>query len=327
MASGNSPKRRTGADTPTATSRATSRASANVAAKAAKLSAKAAKHAEVAEHLSRAAEHVAAHARRHDERGGGDLRSAMAVWLRTEPGTRRPRFTRDDIAAAALHIADTEGLDGLSMRRLALELDAGTMTLYHYVRTKDELLALLADAILGEVALPDDEQLPADWRQAMTVIARRTKETLDRHPWVLDVRDDPDFGPNGVRHFDQSLDAASRFGGTLEEQLDLLFAVDEYVFGYCLQHRVNSAGANGAAAARSAAASGASVADELDRHLTEYLERLIHTRALPALQRLAEAHGVQGAWRKVSSYAQDEGRFERNLQRLLDGFEARRRHR
>ena len=54
--------------------------------------------------------------------------------------------------------------------------------------------------------------IPADWRQAMTVIARRTKETLDRHPWVLDVRDDPDFGPNGVRHFDQSLDAGFRPG-------------------------------------------------------------------------------------------------------------------
>ena len=60
-----------------------------------------------------------------------------------QPGTRQPRFTRDAIASVAVRIADTEGLDALSMRRLAAELGAGTMTLYHYVHTKDELLALV----------------------------------------------------------------------------------------------------------------------------------------------------------------------------------------
>ena len=50
-----------------------------------------------------------------------------------------------------MRIADAEGIDALSMRRLAAELDAGTMTLYHYVHTKDELLALVTDAVMGEV--------------------------------------------------------------------------------------------------------------------------------------------------------------------------------
>ena len=53
-----------------------------------------------------------------------------------------------------MRIADAEGFDALSMRRLAAELDAGTMTLYHYVRTKDELLALVNDAVMGEVVVP-----------------------------------------------------------------------------------------------------------------------------------------------------------------------------
>ena len=54
-----------------------------------------------------------------------------------------------------MRIADAEGFDAVSMRRIAAELDAGTMTLYHYVRTKDELLTLVIDAVMGEVVVPD----------------------------------------------------------------------------------------------------------------------------------------------------------------------------
>src|SRR5262249_21982259 len=93
-------------------------------------------------------------------------RDAAPIWARPEPGSRRPRFTREQIAAAALAIADAEGMEAVSMRRVAADLGAGTMTLYHYVRTKDELIALMDDAIVGEVLLPDDE-LPRGWRAAM----------------------------------------------------------------------------------------------------------------------------------------------------------------
>ena len=65
-----------------------------------------------------------------------------------------------------MRIADAEGFDAVSMRRIATELDAGTMTLYHYVRTKDELLTLVIDAVMGEVVIPDDEPMPDDWRAA-----------------------------------------------------------------------------------------------------------------------------------------------------------------
>ena len=92
------------------------------------------------------------------------------------------------------------------MRQIAAELGAGTMTLYHYVRTKDELLALVNDAVMGELIVPDGE-LPTDWRAAITLIAHRSRDVLQRHPWTLDIRDDPAPGPNGVRHFDQSMQA------------------------------------------------------------------------------------------------------------------------
>ena len=68
--------------------------------------------------------------------------------MREEPGTRRAGLSREEIGATALKIADADGFDDLSMRRIARELGAGTMSLYHYVRSKDELLALMWDAVI-----------------------------------------------------------------------------------------------------------------------------------------------------------------------------------
>src|SRR5882757_1698577 len=100
--------------------------------------------------------------------GGHDPDAAEAeplIWFRQEPASRRPAHTRADIARAALEIADSQGFDAVSMRRVADRLGAGTMTLYHYVRNKDELFALMSDAVMAEVVVPDGE-LADDWRAA-----------------------------------------------------------------------------------------------------------------------------------------------------------------
>src|SRR6187200_555611 len=110
---------------------------------------------------------------REDAGGRGRRRGrndAGSIWTHPEPGMRRAGHTREQIAQAALRIADTEGFEAVSMRRIAGELRAGTMTLYHYVRDKGELLSLMDDAVMGEVLVPDDE-LSADWREALTAIA------------------------------------------------------------------------------------------------------------------------------------------------------------
>src|SRR6476469_7755923 len=125
------------------------------------------------------------------------------IWTRPEPGTRRPKFTRDQLAAAALAIADAEGFTAVSMRRIAADLGAGTMTLYHYVRTKDELVALMDDAIMAEVLIPPGE-LPAHWHGALTAIATRTWDVLMRHPWAPHHLQNAPAGPNAMRHFEQS---------------------------------------------------------------------------------------------------------------------------
>src|ERR1700724_3583662 len=96
--------------------------------------------------------------------------------------SRKSRLTRQKIAAVALGIADREGFEAVSMRRVARELKAGTMSLYYYVKTKDDLIAVMDDALMGEALLPS---LPRDWRRAMMEIAKRTHAVFIRHPWAL----------------------------------------------------------------------------------------------------------------------------------------------
>src|ERR1700679_4277203 len=158
------------------------------------------------------------------------VREPALIWLRDEPGTRRPGNSRAQIAAAAIEIADSEGFDAVSMRRVAQALGAGTMTLYHYVRNKDELVMLMNDAVMGEVLVPDGE-LPSGWREAITTIARRSRAAFERHRWTLDRVTDISIGPNGIKHFEQSLEAVHDTGLPAEKRLGLISLVDENVFG------------------------------------------------------------------------------------------------
>ncbi|MGZ7011181.1 MAG: TetR/AcrR family transcriptional regulator, partial [Ilumatobacteraceae bacterium] len=228
---------------------ATEKINAKLAKSADKVAAKSMKHAEA---LDRLAAHL----------------ETLDVWTRTERGVRKPRFNRDDIAAAAIRIADAEGFEAVSMRRLAAELDAGTMTLYHYVRTKDELLTLIVDAFLAEVVLAPGQRMPRDWRAAVTLIARRSRDALQRHPWILDIADDPNIGPNAMRHFDQSWQALSSLDASFDDKLDLIMAVDEYVFGFCMHERNNAAG------------------DASDNEMVDYIGALLVEGDYPALSEM-----------------------------------------
>jgi AcrR family transcriptional regulator len=264
---------------------------------AGKLEATATKHERIVAKAAKGAEAL--------ERISTHLR-ALDVWTRESPPARRPRFSREEIAATAIRIADDEGFEAVTMRRLATALDAATMTLYHYVRTKDELLALLMDAIMGEVVLPPDQPMPSDWRAALTTIATRSRDAMVRHPWMLDVSDHPALGPNSVRHFDQTLQAVASLPLPLADKLDIAAAVDEYVFGYCLTERINL---------------GASEDGPFDDEMVTYVDGLVASGAYPQLAALAADTGLEAVWATVESHLRDPARFERNLTRLLDGIE------
>ncbi|GIF63422.1 GntR family transcriptional regulator [Asanoa ishikariensis] len=156
------------------------------------------------------------------------------IWTRDEPGTRRPKFTRDQIALTALAIADAEGFAAVSMRRVASELNAGTMTLYHYVRTKDELVALMDDALMAEVLIPEGE-LPSHWYDALSAIALRTWDVLTRHLWALHSLQNAPVGPNNMRHFEQTLAALAGTGLDAPDKFLLINIVDDYVHGNALR--------------------------------------------------------------------------------------------
>jgi AcrR family transcriptional regulator len=95
---------------------------------------------------------------------------------RAEP---RVPLTRGAIVEAALHVLDREGVDGLSMRRVADELDTGVATLYWHVRNKGELLQLLSERLAAEVELPEPD--PSRWQEQLKDLARQMRESAHRH--------------------------------------------------------------------------------------------------------------------------------------------------
>jgi AcrR family transcriptional regulator len=238
-------------------------------------------------------------------------KDATPIWSRPAPGERRPAHSRERIAEAALRIADEEGFESVTMRRIAAELGAGTMTLYHYVRTKDELGALMDDAIMAELLVPDDE-LAEGWREAMAQIARRTYATFQRHPWVFDHLTEEDSpgpgGPNALRHVEQSLTVAGRTGLALDEQFELVAQIDDYVFGHAMRARSARSRDTGTGA------------EERLEGLITYLESQLESGEFPVLAAWA-GDDPRAGFSRVAELASDPGRFERGLQRLLDGIE------
>lgn len=232
--------------------------------------------------------------------GGGE--EPRLVWLREEPGARSPSHTRAKIVAAALAIADEDGFEAVSMRRVAERLEAGTMTLYHYVESKDELVTLMVDAVAGEAVIADEE-LPAEWRPAMRLLATRAREVFRRHRWALDRLDDGQPTPNGLLGFDQALRALAAVPISDEAKFELITLVEDYVYGFALRE------------ARE-------IADQERGWSPEVLllvRRQLDTGEYPELDRLL-GDDVEAGLTRLSELFLSETRFERGLERLLDGI-------
>lgn len=150
----------------------------------------------------------------------------------------KSRLTKEKIAAVGLAIADREGFHAVSMRRVAQELNVGTMSLYYYVKTKDELIGAMDDALMQEALLPS---LPKGWQRAMMAIARRTHAVFVRHPWALVAMLAAPPGINAMRHMEQCLEALAETSMTNKQKITLLATIDDFVFGHAL--RETAAGA------------------------------------------------------------------------------------
>jgi AcrR family transcriptional regulator len=149
------------------------------------------------------------------------------------------QLSRETIAAAALRIADAEGFHAVSMRRVAQELDVGTMSLYYYVKTKDDLVAVMDDALMSEALLPE---MPRAWRSAITEIATRTHSMFLRHPWALVSMQSAPPGLNAMLHMEQCLRALAKTSLTAKQKLTLLAMIDDFVFGHALREAASEQG-------------------------------------------------------------------------------------
>jgi AcrR family transcriptional regulator len=133
----------------------------------------------------------------------------------------------------ALSVADGEGIEAVSMRRLARELGVEAASLYHHVRGKDEILDGLVDVVAAEVELPAPT---ADWRAAIRQRAQNTRSVLRRHPWAVSLmasRTTP--GPATLRLLEAGIRSFREGGFSVPLAAHAVSAVDSYVHGFVLQ--------------------------------------------------------------------------------------------
>lgn len=228
-----------------------------------------------------------------------------SIWLRPEPRGRQPSLSRGRIAEAGLAIADSEGFEQVSMRRVAARLHAGTMTLYHYVRTKDDLLALMDDLLMEQVLVSSTE-LSRGWRGAISAIARKTRAVFMRHPWALvSLRSAPP-GPHAMEHFEQCLTALADAPLGPADKLVLLGCVDDLAFGSALRSET--------------AERRDRIARTTERAMKRFGEQQLATGHFP---QTAALFGGLSAGQSAALFASttDDERFEVSLTAVLDRFD------
>jgi AcrR family transcriptional regulator len=148
--------------------------------------------------------------------------------------TDRPALTRDAVVTAATQMADAEGLERLSMRRLGERLGVEAMSLYHHVPSKPALLDAMVDQVFAEMAVPEGD----DWRAGLRTRAVSQRAALRRHRWALAViesRRSP--GYETLRHHDATLGFLRRTGFTVRATGHAYALLDAYVMGFVLQEQ------------------------------------------------------------------------------------------
>lgn len=240
-----------------------------------------------------------------EQHGPRDLERTLGLLWRGTDGPRRgpqPTLTLDRIVERAVELADAEGLEAVSMRRVAEGLGFTSMSLYRHVPGKAELLDLMVDAVNAESAYVDD--LAGGWREKLTVIAQEEWKLFHRHPWVLALGwNQQALGPNGLAAYESALGAVAELGLDVREQVAVLHALLNFVKG----------------AARSSVEAGSSAAADAgeQRWLVDWmpaLEHYVDLERYPRVERLT-AFDTQD-WVALGDFALQFG-----LERFLDGVE------
>jgi AcrR family transcriptional regulator len=221
-------------------------------------------------------------------------RALQLLWRESRPARRSGGLSRDRIVAAAIELADADGLGALSMARLAERLGCGTMSLYRHVANKDELVVLMVSAAPGPPPAVRDD---SNWREALSDWSIRLSAVFHSHPWILQTAaSGPPADPGQLAWLDAGLAALT---GTALSERDKLAAV------IAVLHFI-----------RGAAALAIDAREVADRDYPALLRRLIDPAHFPALAAAVDA-GV---------FDEEDGhlaQFQSGLDQLLDGIAVR----
>lgn len=145
------------------------------------------------------------------------------------------RLSRSLVLKAAVALADREGIEAVTMRRLAAELGAGAMSLYHHVPGKGALLDGMVDLVFAEIEPPSPG---GDWKLELRKRAISTREALRRHPWAVGrMESTSNPGPNDLKLHEAVLRCLREAGFSVEMAVQAYSVQDAYIYGYALQER------------------------------------------------------------------------------------------
>jgi AcrR family transcriptional regulator len=151
------------------------------------------------------------------------------------PPTTRARLSRERVLKAAVALADSGGLEALTMRRLGEDLGVEAMSLYKHVANKDDLLDGMVDLVFAEIHLPEPD---GEWRTAMRERAVSARAALVGHPWatpMMQSRTAP--GPATLHHHDTVIGTLRAAGFSVDLAAHAFSALDAYIYGFALQQR------------------------------------------------------------------------------------------
>ena len=149
--------------------------------------------------------------------------------------TKRTPLNRQRVLAAAVDLADRDGIDSLSMRKLGNELGVEAMSLYNHVTNKDDLLDGIVDAVTSE--FEDPRSVDGDgWRVVIRRCALTEHDVLLRHPWTAALAESrPRTGPVRLRYYDSLLGVLRDAGFDEIGAYRANLTIDSYVYGFTLQ--------------------------------------------------------------------------------------------
>ncbi len=150
--------------------------------------------------------------------------------------TTRTRLTRERVLRAAMTLADADGIDRLSMRRLGRELGVEAMSLYNHVANKDDLLDGIVDFVLGEIYLPTPGE---DWEEAMRKRAASARTVFSRHPWAIGLLEarHADSSPMRLGYYDSVLGTLREAGFGPRPAMRAFSIIDSFLYGFILQEQ------------------------------------------------------------------------------------------